>query len=57
MLKVITSKYSFDSDLSDNQISGSLNIGSNPSRQLENVDLRTNRITDVKQRRHAIGLM
>ncbi|GKB09219.1 probable leucine-rich repeat receptor-like protein kinase, partial [Tanacetum coccineum] len=44
-------------DLSNNRINGSLNISSNPSRQLELVDLRTNLIDDFKQRRkYPIGL-
>lgn len=38
-------------DLSNNRINGSLDISSNPSTQLELVDLRTNLITDFKQQR------
>ncbi|KAI7726693.1 hypothetical protein M8C21_010969, partial [Ambrosia artemisiifolia] len=37
-------------DLSNNQITGTLNIGSNPSTQLELVDLRLNNIEDFTQR-------
>ncbi|XP_076909841.1 leucine-rich repeat receptor protein kinase HPCA1-like [Bidens hawaiensis] len=38
--------------LSNNQINGTLDISSNPSTQLELVDLRTNDITDFTQRRN-----
>nr|GEW88655.1 probable leucine-rich repeat receptor-like protein kinase At5g49770 [Tanacetum cinerariifolium] len=45
-------------DLSNNRIDGSLNISSNPSPQLELVDLETNLISDFKQRReYTIGLI
>ncbi|KAM0066540.1 putative protein kinase RLK-Pelle-LRR-VIII-1 family [Helianthus debilis subsp. tardiflorus] len=45
-------------DLSNNRINGSLDISPNPSRQLELVDLRTNRISDFRQRRqYTIGLI
>ncbi|KAK9069938.1 hypothetical protein SSX86_010336 [Deinandra increscens subsp. villosa] len=45
-------------DLSHNQINGTLNISSNPSTQLELVDLRTNRISDFPQRQqYTIGLI
>ncbi|KAI3496585.1 hypothetical protein L1887_38950 [Cichorium endivia] len=45
-------------DLSDNQVNGTLNIGSNPSSQLQRVDLRTNNIADFTQRlQYTIGLI
>ena len=48
----------FDSDLSNNRINGSLDISSNPSKQLELVDLRTNLIEDFVQRdQYTIDLM
>ncbi|KAI3802459.1 hypothetical protein L1987_30591 [Smallanthus sonchifolius] len=44
-------------DLSNNRINSSLDITSNPSTQLELVDLRTNLITDFsQQRQYAAGL-
>ncbi|XP_076898074.1 leucine-rich repeat receptor protein kinase HPCA1-like [Bidens hawaiensis] len=41
--------------LSNNQINGTLDISSNPSTQLELVDLQTNDITDFTQRRHYLN--
>ncbi|KAI3773680.1 hypothetical protein L1987_48210 [Smallanthus sonchifolius] len=44
-------------DLSNNRINGSLDISSNPSTQLELVDLRTNLISDFsQQRQYAAGV-
>nr|GEW35348.1 probable leucine-rich repeat receptor-like protein kinase At5g49770 [Tanacetum cinerariifolium] len=39
-------------DLSNNRINGSLDISSNPSKQLERIDLQTNLIEDFVQRDH-----
>lgn len=57
-LKPNNLQWFFGSDLSDNQVNGTLNIGLNPSSQLQRVDLRTNNIADFTQRlQYTIGLM